>query len=238
MKLDILAFGAHPDDVEISAGATLLKYAREGKKIGIIDLTEGELGTRGSIEKRYDEAAKASHFIGLKTRENLNLGDGFIQDSTENKIKIIECIRKYQPEMVLANSTHDRHPDHAKGANLVSEAAFLSGLRKIETSINGNAQEAYRPKILLHYIQDFYLNPDVILDVSTTGEDKIELIKCFDSQFFKINSKEPETPISGEAFFKYIEGRMLSLGRELGVTYGEGFTINRTLGVKDLFALK
>jgi LmbE family N-acetylglucosaminyl deacetylase len=140
--------------------------------------------------------------------------------------------------MVLANSTHDRHPDHAKGANLVSEAAFLSGLRKIETSINGNAQEAYRPKILLHYIQDFYLNPDVILDVSTTGEDKIELIKCFDSQFFKINSKEPETPISGEAFFKYIEGRMLSLGRELGVTYGEGFTINRTLGVKDLFALK
>ena len=238
MKLDILAFGAHPDDVEISAGATLLKYAREGKKIGIIDLTEGELGTRGSIEKRYDEAAKASQFIGLKTRENLNLGDGFIQDSKENKIKIIECIRKYQPEMVLANATHDRHPDHAKGANLVSEAAFLSGLRKIETSINGNAQEAYRPKILLHYIQDFYLNPDVILDVSTTGEDKIELIKCFDSQFFKFNSKEPETPISVETFFKYIEGRMLSLGRELGVTYGEGFTINRTLGVKDLFALK
>ena len=238
MKLDILAFGAHPDDVEISAGATLLKYAREGKKIGIIDLTEGELGTRGSIEKRYDEAAKASQFIGLKTRENLNLGDGFIQDSKENKIKIIECIRKYQPEMVLANATHDRHPDHAKGANLVSEAAFLSGLRKIETSINGNAQEAYRPKILLHYIQDFYLNPDVILDVSTTGEDKIELIKCFDSQFFKFNSKEPETPISVETFFKYIEGRMLSLGRELGVTYGEGFTINRTLGVKHLFALK
>ena len=157
MKLDILAFGAHPDDVEISAGATLLKYAREGKKIGVIDLTEGELGTRGSIEKRYDEAAKASQFIGLKTRENLNLGDGFIQDSKENKIKIIECIRKYQPEMVLANATHDRHPDHAKGANLVSEAAFLSGLRKIETSINGNAQEAYRPKILLHYIQDFTL---------------------------------------------------------------------------------
>ena len=238
MKLDILAFGAHPDDVEISAGATLLKYAREGKKIGIIDLTEGELGTRGSVEKRFEEAAKASKFIGLQMRENLNMGDGFIQDSNKNKIKIIECIRKYQPEMVLANSIHDRHPDHAKGANLVSEAVFLSGLRKIETSLNGNVQEAYRPKILLHYIQDFYLNPDVILDVSTTGEDKIELIKCFDSQFFNVNSKEPKTPISGETFFKYLEGRMLSLGRELGVTYGEGFTINRTLGVKDLFALK
>jgi bacillithiol biosynthesis deacetylase BshB1 len=170
MKLDILAFGAHPDDVEISAGATLLKYAREGKKIGIIDLTEGELGTRGSVEKRYEEAAKASKFIGLQMRENLNMGDGFIQDSNENKIKIIECIRKYQPEMVLANSIHDRHPDHAKGANLVSEAVFLSGLRKIETSLNDNAQEAYRPKILLHYIQDFYLKPDVILDVSKTGE--------------------------------------------------------------------
>jgi bacillithiol biosynthesis deacetylase BshB1 len=238
MKLDILAFGAHPDDVEISAGATLLRYAREGKKIGIIDLTEGELGTRGSIEKRYKEASKASGFIGLSIRENLNMGDGFIDHSHENKIKIIECIRKYNPELVLCNSIQDRHPDHAKGAKLVSEAAFLSGLRKIETAIDGIPQDAYRPEMLLHYIQDYYLTPDVILDVSSTGAEKIDLIKCYDSQFFDPKSNEPETPISGSEFFTYIEGRMLSLGRELGVKYGEGFTINRTLGVKDLFALK
>jgi bacillithiol biosynthesis deacetylase BshB1 len=238
MKLDILAFGAHPDDVEISAGATLLRYAREGKKIGIIDLTEGELGTRGSIEKRYQEASKASGFIGLSVRENLNMGDGFIDHSHENKIKIIECIRKYNPELVLCNSIQDRHPDHAKGAKLVSEAAFLSGLRKIETAIDGIPQDAYRPEMLLHYIQDYYLTPDVILDVSSTGAEKIDLIKCYDSQFFDPKSNEPETPISGSEFFTYIEGRMLSLGRELGVKYGEGFTINRTLGVKDLFALK
>ncbi len=238
MKLDILAFGAHPDDVEISSGATLLKYAKAGKSIGIIDLTEGELGTRGSVEKRYAEAQKASEFLGLKSRENLNLGDGFFEHSKENQLKVIECIRKYQPEIILANSIQDRHPDHAKGAKLVAEASFLSGLKKIETKINGVPQEAHRPKILLHYIQDFYLTPDIILDVSDTGGQKIDLIKCYESQFFSPNSSEPDTPISGKEFFNYIEGRMLSLGRELGVTYGEGYTINRTLGVNDLFNLK
>ena len=238
MKLDILAFGAHPDDVEISSGATLLKYAKAGKSIGIIDLTEGELGTRGSVEKRYAEAQKSSEFLGLKSRENLNLGDGFFEHSKENQLKVIECIRKYQPEIILANSIQDRHPDHAKGAKLVAEASFLSGLKKIETKINGVLQEAHRPKILLHYIQDFYLTPDIILDVSDTGSQKIDLIKCYESQFFSPNSNEPDTPISGKEFFNYIEGRMLSLGRELGVTYGEGYTINRTLGVNDLFNLK
>ena len=238
MKLDILAFGAHPDDVEISCGATLLKYTKEGKSIGIIDLTKGELGTRGSTEKRYEEANKAAVFLGLKFRENLNMGDGFIAHSKENKLKIIECIRKYQPELILANSVHDRHPDHAKGANLVAEASFLSGLRKIETESDGLPQEAYRPKMLLHYVQDYYLTPDVILDVSETGKEKIELIKCYGSQFYNPSSKEPKTPISGEEFFDYLEGRMLSLGRELGVKYGEAYTIDRTLGVKDLFFLK
>ena len=238
MKLDILAFGAHPDDVEISCGATLLKYTKEGKSIGIIDLTKGELGTRGSTEKRYEEANKAAVFLNLKIRENLNMGDGFIAHSKENKLKIIECIRKYQPELILANSVHDRHPDHAKGANLVAEASFLSGLRKIETESDGLPQEAYRPKMLLHYVQDYYLTPDVILDVSETGKEKIELIKCYGSQFYNPSSKEPKTPISGEEFFDYLEGRMLSLGRELGVKYGEAYTIDRTLGVKDLFFLK
>ena len=238
MKLDILAFGAHPDDVEISCGATLLKYAKEGKSIGIIDLTEGELGTRGSSEKRYEEANKAAEILGLKIRQNLNMGDGVIAQSEENKLKIIECIRKYQPELILANSVHDRHPDHAKGAKLVAEASFLSGLRKIETKSDGLPQQAYRPKMLLHYVQDYYLTPDVILDVSETGKEKIELIKCYDSQFYNPSSKEPKTPISGEEFFDYLEGRMLSLGRELGVKYGEAYTIDRTLGVKDLFSLK
>ena len=238
MKLDILAFGAHPDDVEISCGATLLKYVKEGKSIGIIDLTEGELGTRGSSEKRYEEANKAAEILGLKIRQNLNMGDGVIAQSEENKLKIIECIRKYQPELILANSVHDRHPDHAKGAKLVAEASFLSGLRKIETESDGLPQQAYRPKMLLHYVQDYYLTPDVILDVSETGKEKIELIKCYDSQFYNPSSKEPKTPISGEEFFDYLEGRMLSLGRELGVKYGEAYTIDRTLGVKDLFSLK
>jgi bacillithiol biosynthesis deacetylase BshB1 len=238
MKLDILAFGAHPDDVEISSGATLLKYAKEGKSIGIIDLTEGELGTRGSTEKRYEEAKKASDFLGLKIRENLNMGDGFIAHSEENKLKIIECIRKYQPELILANSVHDRHPDHAKGAKIVAEASYLSGLRKIETEVDGITQEAHRPRMLLHYVQDYYLTPDIILDVSDTGKEKLELVKCFGSQFYNPNSKEPKTPISGEGFFDYLEGRMLNLGRELGVRYGEAYTIDRTLGVKDLFSLK
>jgi bacillithiol biosynthesis deacetylase BshB1 len=238
MKLDILAFGAHPDDVEISSGATLLKYAKEGKSIGIIDLTEGELGTRGSTEKRYEEAKKASDFLGLKIRENLNMGDGFIAHSEENKLKIIECIRKYQPELILANSVHDRHPDHAKGAKIVAEASYLSGLRKIETEVDGIPQEAHRPRMLLHYVQDYYLTPDIILDVSDTGKEKLELVKCFGSQFYNPNSEEPKTPISGEGFFDYLEGRMLNLGRELGVRYGEAYTIDRTLGVKDLFALK
>ena len=238
MKLDILAFGAHPDDVEISSGATLLKYAKEGKSIGIIDLTEGELGTRGSTEKRYEEAKKASEFLGLKIRENLNMGDGFIEHSDENKLRIIECIRKYKPELILANSVHDRHPDHAKGAKIVAEASYLSGLRKIETEVDGIPQEAHRPRMLLHYVQDYYLTPDIILDVSETGKEKLELVKCFGSQFYNPNSKEPKTPISGEGFFDYLEGRMLNLGRELGVRYGEAYTIDRTLGVKDLFALK
>ena len=238
MKLDILAFGAHPDDVEISSGATLLKYAKEGKSIGIIDLTEGELGTRGSIEKRYEESKKAASFIGLKIRENLNMGDGLIAQTEENKLKIIECIRKYQPELILANSIQDRHPDHAKGAKLVAEASYLSGLRKIETKIDGIPQEAFRAKMLLHYVQDYYLTPDVILDVSETGKEKIELVKCYDSQFYDPSSKEPKTPISGEEFFDYLEGRMLSLGRELGVKYGEAYTIDRTLGIKDLFSLQ
>ena len=238
MKLDILAFGAHPDDVELSAGATLLKYTEEGKSIGIIDLTEGELGTRGNSVKRYEEAKAASDMLKLKIRKNLNLGDGFFEFSKENKIKIIELIRHYKPELVLANSLSDRHPDHGRAAKLVSEACYLSGLKKINTTYEGAAQEAFRPRLLLHYIQDYYLTPDVILDVSSHGDQKVDLIKCYKSQFYDVHSKEPMTPISGEEFFSYVKGRMLSYGRELGVEYGEAFNVSRTMGTKDLFALK
>ena len=238
MKLDILAFGAHPDDVELSAGATLLKYSEEGKSIGIIDLTKGELGTRGNAEIRYEEAQKAGELLKLKIRKNLNLGDGFFEDTIENKIKIIELIRHYKPELVLANSISDRHPDHGRAAKLVSEACYLSGLKKINTQYESDSQESFRPSMLLHYIQDYYLTPDVILDVSLHGDQKIDLIKCYKSQFYDVHSKEPVTPISGEEFFSYVQGRMLSYGRELGVKYGEGFNISRTLGTKDLFALK
>ena len=238
MKLDILAFGAHPDDVEISMGASLLKYSEEGKSIGIVDLTEGELGTRGNAQTRFEEAEKAAKLIGLKTRKNLNLGDGFFTDSKENKVKIIELIRLHQPEIVFANSITDRHPDHGRAAKLVAESSFLSGLDKIKTTHNGIPQVKHRPRMVLHYIQDFYLTPDVIFDVSSHGDQKVELIKCYRSQFFDPNSKQPETPISGEEFFSFIEGRMLSYGRELGVKYGEAFNIDRTLGTSDLFSLK
>ncbi len=238
MKLDILAFGAHPDDVEISMGASLLKYSSEGKSIGIIDLTEGELGTRGNREQRYRESSKASEMLGLKVRKNLNLGDGFFEVSNENKIKIIELIRLHRPEIVFGNSITDRHPDHGRGAKLVSEACYLSGLEKIKTEYDGIQQGKFRPRLLLHYIQDFYLSPDVIFDVSSHGGQKVELIKCYSSQFYNPDSKESETPISGKEFFNYIEGRMLSYGRELGVKYGEGFNIERTLGTSDLFTLK
>ena len=238
MKLDILAFGAHPDDVELSAGSTLLKYAEEGKAIGIIDLTEGELGTRGNSVTRYEEASAAGEMLRLKIRKNLNLGDGFFEISNENKIKIIELIRYYKPEMVLANSLSDRHPDHGRAAKLVSEACYLSGLKKINTNYESTSQESFRPRLLLHYIQDYYLTPDVILDVSSHGDQKIDLIKCYKSQFYDVHSKEPKTPISGEEFFSYVEGRMLSYGRELGVKYGEAFNVSRTMGTKDLFTLK
>lgn len=238
MKLDILAFAAHPDDVEISSGATLLKYAKEGKKIGIVDLTLGELGTRGSIDIRRDEAQKAAEKIGLEIRENARMKDGFFEINESNKLTIIQVIRKYQPTIILANSISDRHPDHARAGQLVAEAAFLSGLRKIETFENDILQPVHRPNLVLHYIQDHYIKPDVVLDVSSFVDEKIELIKCYNSQFYNPNSKEPETPISGEEFFDFLKGRMLGFGRSIGVKYAEGFNTSRQLGINDLFDLK
>ncbi|MEN9699190.1 MAG: bacillithiol biosynthesis deacetylase BshB1 [Bacteroidota bacterium] len=237
MKLDILAFGAHPDDVELSAAGTLLHYAAQGKRIGIVDLTEGELGTRGSVETRYDEAAEAAKLLGLSARKNLRMPDGFFEINEENKRLIIEQIRLHQPEIVLANALSDRHPDHARAAKLVADACFLAGLRKIRTHYEGQEQVAHRPRLVLHYIQDHHLEPSVVFDVSNFINQKIEVIKAYKTQFYDPQSQEPTTPISGELFFDFIKGRMLQMGRSAGYNYAEGFVINRYFGSADLFQL-
>jgi len=237
MNIDILAFGAHPDDVEISCGGTLLRYANEGKQIAIVDLTQGELGTRGSGALRMEECKAASQILGLVDRVNLGMADGFFEENEDHLHQIIREIRHFRPKLIFANSIRDRHPDHGRAAALVARAAFLSGLPKIKTERNGISQEAYRAPMLLHYIQDMYIEPDVVLDVSAYAEEKIKLVQCFSSQFFDPNSTEPETPISNAHFFEFMKGRMLQFGRPIGAKYAEGFTVNRTLGVSDLFHL-
>ena len=238
MNLAILAFAAHPDDVEISCGGTLLRYIQEGKKVGIIDLTRGELGTRGSAETREIEAKNAADFLQLSMRKNLSFKDGFFTSDESNTMKIIAEIRRYKPEIILANSLVDRHPDHAKAAKLVADACFLSGLSKIETRWENEVQEAYRPRLVLHYIQDYYIEPDIVLDVSEFIEQKISLIKCFHSQFYDPQSKEAKTPISGEEFFDFLKGRMMNYGRPIGAKYAEGFSVKRLVGVSDIFELR
>jgi bacillithiol biosynthesis deacetylase BshB1 len=238
MKLNILAFAAHPDDVEISAAGTLLKYISEGKSVGIIDLTEGELGTRGTVQTRYEEAELAGKLLSLSARENLRMKDGFFEYTEENKRLIIQQIRRFQPEIVLANSILDRHPDHGRAAKLVADACYLSGLRKIETEWEGRPQEAFRPRLVLHYIQDYFIQPNFVVDVSEFMDKKIEVIKAYKTQFYNPESTEPNTPISGEEFFDFLKGRMMTLGRPAGMKYAEGFTVDRIVGVKDLFELR
>lgn len=237
MKLSILAFGAHPDDVELSASGTLLKHQAAGATIGIIDLTEGELGSRGTVDTRYEEAKAAGEILQLSVRENLQMGDGFFTHSEENLLKIVQQIRRFQPTVVFANAHSDRHPDHAKGSKLVSEACFLAGLSKISTSWDGEEQIAYRPKAVYHYIQDHYLVPDFVIDVTDFVPQKMNAIKAYKTQFWDPNSTEPQTPISGEEFFEFLHGRMAQYGRSIGVKYAEGFTVERTLGVSNLFDL-
>jgi bacillithiol biosynthesis deacetylase BshB1 len=237
MKLDILAFGAHPDDVELSAAGTLLHYAAQGKTIGIVDLTEGELGTRGTVESRYEEAAAAAKILGVKHRANLRLPDGFFENNQAAKLQIIEQIRLHQPQIILANALSDRHPDHARAGHMVAEACFLAGLRKIHTVHQGVAQQAYRPKLVLHYIQDYLQTPTFVQDVTPFVAQKIEAVKAYKTQFFDPNSSEPNTPISGELFFDFLKGRMLEMGRPAGYNYAEGFVVNRWFGLKDIFSL-
>ena len=233
-KLDILAFAAHPDDVEISVGGTLIKHIEAGLKVGIIDLTQGELGSRGSIETRFNEAAESSKIIGVNQRVNLKLGDGFFEINEANKRLIIEQIRRFQPRIVLANAVQDRHPDHGRAGQLVSEACYLSGLLKVETKWEGDVQQAFRPKAVYHYIQDYYIKPDFVVDISEYYEQKMKALRAFKSQFYDPNSKEPKTPISGEEFFDFLKSRMMDFGRPIGAKYAEGFTVERYVGVNQL----
>lgn len=237
MKLDILAFGAHPDDIELAASGTVMAHIALGKKVGIVDLTRGELGTRGSAELRDKEAAASSVILGIHARENLRMRDGFFQNDEAHQLKIIEMIRKYRPEIIIANSEFDRHIDHGRGASLVHDASFLSGLRKIETTHNGVSQEPWRPKAIYHYIQDYHVTPDIIVDITPFWERKMESIKAFSSQFYDPTSNEPESPISSKDFMDFLESRARELGRVINVRYAEAFTVKRTIGTRDLTQL-
>lgn len=237
-QIDILAIGAHPDDVELSAAGTLLKHRAMGFSTGIIDLTQGELGSRGTKETRKEEAMAAAEILGLSARVNLKMADGFFEHSEENLRLIVEQIRRFKPGIVLLNAVSDRHPDHGKGSKLASEACFLAGLRRIETAWEGNPQEAYRPKAVYHYIQDRYLKPDFAVDVTDFVEQKFASIKAYKTQFWDPASTEPKTPISGEEFFEFLRGRMAEFGRSIGARYAEGFTVERLPGVDSLFDLR
>lgn len=234
MKLDILAFGAHPDDVEIGCGATIAKSIANGLKVGIIDLTRGELGSRGTPEIRAKEAADAAEILGVSIRENLGFADGFFSNDKAHQMRVIEILRKYQPRIVLCNAIDDRHLDHPKGGELVSNACFLSGLKRIETTADGVMQEAWRPKQVYHYIQWKNIEPDFVVDVSDYIVTKIAAVHAYKSQLYNPNSKEPETPITTQNFFDSIKYRAQDLGRLVGVDCAEGFTVERYVAINQL----
>lgn len=235
MKLDLLVFASHPDDAELGAGGTIAKEVSKGKKVGIVDLTRGELGTRGSAEIRATEAAKAAQILGLSVRENMGFADGFFTNDRQHQMELIRVIRKYRPQIVLANAVEDRHIDHARGSKLVSDACFLSGLARISTEDDkGASQEEWRPKLVYHYIQWKNLEPDFVVDISGFIEQKKEAIMAYSSQFYNPGSKEPETPISSKNFTDSVIYRARDLGRIVGVEYAEGFTVERHLAVDSL----
>lgn len=234
MKLDILVFGAHPDDAELGAGGTIAKEIDLGKKVGIVDLTRGELGTRGSAEIRDRESAAAAKILGVAVRENLRFRDGFFINNEAHQLEIIKMIRKYQPNIVLCNAIDDRHIDHGKGSKLVSDACFLSGLRRIETKVGDEKQQEWRPKLVYHYIQWKNISPDFVVDISTYIDTKTDAILAYSSQFHDPNSNEPETPISSKTFIESVHYRAKDLGRLVGVDYAEGFTVERMVAVDSL----
>jgi bacillithiol biosynthesis deacetylase BshB1 len=238
MKLDILVFASHPDDAELSCSGTMVSHVRMGRKVGLIDLTRGELGTRGTPETREKEAEKSAGILGVSIRQNLGLPDGFFDVSMDNILAVARKVREFRPEIVLANAVHDRHPDHGRAARLVEEACFYSGLKKIAIhDLQGNSLEPWRPSALYHYIQSNYIEPDFIQDISGSWEEKINSIKAFNSQFYDPDSQEPETFISKPGFLRFIEDRCRIWGHMIGTEYGEGFTVNRKIGVRNLFDL-
>lgn len=235
MKLDILVLAAHPDDAELCCSGTLLAHIAQGKKAGIVDYTQGEMGTRGTLEIRAREAAASAEILGLSVRENLKFRDAFFQNDEEHQLATARIIRKYQPEIIITNAIQDRHPDHAKGAQLSLSANFLAGLRKIETDLDGKKQAPWRAKRVYNFIQSQYIKPDFIVDVSEHWERKMESIRAFKSQFFDPESKEPETYISSPEFMKLVEARGAEFGKAIGVKYGEGYTVNQHMGVSSMF---
>lgn len=237
MKLDILAIGVHPDDVELACGGTLLKQSSLGYKTGILDLTQGELGTRGSAPLRLKEAQDAARILGVSVRENLGMKDGFFANDKEHQLEIIRILRKYRPDVVFCNAVKDRHPDHGRSAQLAADACFLSGLAKIETELAGQKQEAWRPKVVYHYIQAYYIEPDFVVDISEFHQQKMEAIFAYKSQFYNPDSNEADTFISSPEFLDFLKARNVDFGVVAGVKYAEGFTTHRPPAVNDVMQL-
>ena len=238
MKLDILVFAVHPDDAELGCSGTILKHIAEGKKVGIVDFTRGELGTRGTAATRDEEAKNSAAILGLHARENLRFKDGFFKNDEEHQLEVIKMVRKYQPEIILTNALHDRHPDHGRAGDLANDAIFLSGLIKIETHVDDVKQEAWRPRLILQYIQDRYIKPDIIIDISDFIDQKTACIRAFKTQFDNPDRSEPQTYISSPEFLEAVIGRSREFGKSIGTKYAEGFTSRKLLGVDSLFSLK
>lgn len=237
MKLDILAFGVHPDDVELGCAGTIMAAIDQGKKVGIVDLTKGELGTRGTPTTRTQEAAAAAKIMGVDVRENLDMADGFFTNDEAHQRKIIALIRKYQPDIILANAPEDRHPDHGRSAKLVSDAAFLSGLRKIETIHEGVTQTAWRPAYTFHYIQDRFIQPSFVIDITAYMERKMEAVLAYGTQFTNADTSEPQTYISSPQFLETVKARALMLGKRIGVGYAEGYITEKIIGFSNFDAI-
>lgn len=238
MKLDVLAIGSHPDDVELGCSGTLINEVKKGKKVGIVDLTQGELGTRGTVQTRYEEAANAARIMGIAVRENLKMRDGFFKNDEEHQMQLVRILRKYKPEIVIGNILEDRHPDHGRGGWLIYDACFFSGLRQVMTTgDDGKEQEKWRPKLLLHYIQDRFYEPDIITDVTDVWEQRMNAIKAYKTQFFDPNSNEPQSYLSNPEFIEALTARARLLGKRIGVKYGEGFISKKSIGIKDLDSL-
>ncbi|MEM6842499.1 MAG: bacillithiol biosynthesis deacetylase BshB1 [Bacteroidota bacterium] len=237
-KIDILVISAHPDDAELGCGATIAKHVAQGKAVGIVDLTQGELGTRGTVEIRAKEAEEGRKILGASFRENLEMADGFFANDQAHQLKIIQSIRSYQPEIVLTNAVSDRHPDHGRGAQLVRDACFYSGLIRIRTEQNGKAQDAWRPKKVYHFMQSNYIQPDFVVDVSECWNVKMEAMRAFRSQFDGGDGDDPQTFLTTPIFMDFIEARGKELGHAIGAAYGEGFTVNQQIGIDNLWDLR